>query len=367
MRAFFPCDRRYSAEIAPARHEAVVGVGAASQDSNIASKSRRRASGVNSLKPTRVSRSCRSSCSPHPRSRSAALSATSSARSSSCGRRSSISRAADSSSRRWIVSPGARAFCKADSRRSSVRASASSAYTLSGPVRRDGSVQRAATGTSTSCSRSARRPNRQSRPSSTTRGIESAACTRQARERSWCTKPWARNRASRRCAMRCSRCRCTVSSVSTPARTGRDVVTPLRRRAFGGTSIAGLRPGRAGRPRSQETARHSGVDLGKDGRGSIRSGSVFERQRCSACTSHRDCEVSPSSPRAAPIEPNRSSDVAIQRWSIPPAEPRRFRRRMDHCNKAAIARHILSKDGERLRADSISKRAVNAAWSAVGL
>ncbi len=47
--------------------------------------------------------------------------------------------------------------------------------------------------------------------------MESAAWARQARERSWWMKPWDRKRASSRCATRCSRCRWTVSSVSTPA------------------------------------------------------------------------------------------------------------------------------------------------------
>ena len=53
-----------------------------------------------------------------------------------------MSRTAVSRSRRLTVSPGARASRRAASRRSRVRASASSAYALSGPVRRDGSIHR---------------------------------------------------------------------------------------------------------------------------------------------------------------------------------------------------------------------------------
>ena len=60
-----------------------------------------------------------------------------------------MSRAAVSMRRRLTVSPGARASCRAASRRSRVRASASSAYARSGPARRDGSIQRAATGVRT--------------------------------------------------------------------------------------------------------------------------------------------------------------------------------------------------------------------------
>ena len=40
---------------------------------------------------------------------------------------------------------------------------------------------------------------------------------------------------------------------------------------------------------------------------------------------------------------------------------------MIHGNRALTARHILSNEDERRRANCMSKRAVSAAWSAVGL
>ena len=172
---------------------------------------------------------------------------------------------------RWIVSDGtAGRRCRSDSSSSSsVRTSASRAYALSGFARCDGSSQRAVTGTSSSCRRSAPLPYSDRRPSSATRGMESAACARQARDRSWKTKPWDRNRASRRWATRCSRCTWTTSSVSTPGvfeddRTDRRLAAPLgkllialarcakrverRRPARVGLARADRAPGTARRP-----------------------------------------------------------------------------------------------------------------------
>ena len=127
---------------------------------------------------------------------------------SSCGRNCSMSSAADRRSRSRMILLGWEAAprSRTSSRRASVFRSASiSVAHARGSARRCGSTQRAVTVTISSCKRSARSPYRDSRPSRTTRRTESATCARQARERSLWTKPWARKRASRRWATRCSK------------------------------------------------------------------------------------------------------------------------------------------------------------------
>ena len=208
-----------------------------------------------------------------------------------------------------------------------------------------------------------------------TRGMASAACARQARDRSWWTKPWVRNRASRRCATRCSRCRWTVSSVSRPASaktTGRMGASrrhsasgwPRRRGARSESSVAvqvrspaALRSSggkvQTGAPRASRVSRSGGApdsssaheSASRNGAGSNaaqrreRSSRVRQRSICaarSACRSRADSSSVSTARRRRASRSARSMSRASRS-----ASPRRMPPRRRRSTASSITRDRL--------------------------